>query len=196
MIKKVIFLFALACYINTLTAQLTKGHWLVGGNGAFDDYTMTNSSSTINSGITYTNIAISADIGYFVTDKLAFGLKPTFSSSKDRDGYSNIGSTGRANLQKYWLGLFGRYYLLDKKRPYNILIDASYQFGALVFFRKTQDTKLRNFSLLVGPVIYLNSSVGIEFLMGYNHRINNIYTVESTDKGVQIVIGLQINLKK
>ena len=191
--KNLFFLFAFVCYASTAAAQLTKGHWLVGGNGSFDDYTGSYNSLGVNSGATYTDISISADIGYFVTDKLAFGLKPTFSSLKDRDLYNSSGST---NFQRYWLGLFGRYYLLDKKKSYNILVDASYQFGAFVSHRITSDTKLRNFSMLVGPVIYFNSSVGIEFLMGYNHRINNFSTIESTHEGVQIVIGLQINLKK
>ena len=191
--KHLLFLFAFSFYTTIAFGQITKGNWLVGGN--FDLYQNTENynSSTLKIDSKHTVINVSANIGYFVMDRLAFGLKPTFSSIKG-EGINGSGSS--TNFQIYRLGPFGRYYFLDTKKQYNILIDMSYQLGVLVIERKKIESKQRNLSLLVGPVIYFNSSVGLEFLMGYNNIINNLDGTESTSKRFQIVIGFQIHLIK
>ena len=191
--RYLLFLFALSFYTTIAFGQLTKGNWLVGGNGELYQDTENYNSSTFKFDGQYTEINVSANIGYFVMDRLAFGLKPTFSSIKG-EGINGSGSS--TNLQKYWFGPFARYYFLNKKKKYNILIDASYQFGTLASGGKKIENKQRNLSLLVGPVIYFNSSVGLEFLMGYNNIINNLDGTESTSKRFQIVIGFQIHLIK
>ena len=86
-----------------------------------------------------------------------------------------------------------------KKKPYNLIIDASYQFGIQIF-RGTSvpEHKFKKLYLSLGPVIYFNSSVGLEFLMGYgyNYDINTIRGDELMASGLQMGIGLQIHLKK
>jgi len=70
--------------LNTAQSQLTKGNWLVGGNGKFYSYTSNYNSAAYNSTASYTQIDLSPNVGYFVADKLAFGLRPTFSSIKGK----------------------------------------------------------------------------------------------------------------
>ena len=192
-IMKQTFLFLiLATSFLTAKSQLNKGNWLVGGTGKFYSYNDYTSSSTYNVEGKYTEIAISPSVGYFVIDKLAFGLKPTFSSLK---GKVTSPGGGITNIQRYWIGPFGRYYFLEKEKPYNIVTDISYQFG--LFNSGGQKGKLTNFSALVGPVIYFNTSVGIEFLLGYSYTKEDIEAVNKIiTKGFQIAVGFQIHLEK
>lgn len=179
--------------VNSLTAdcQITKGNWLVGGTGKFYSYTSQYSSATYSNEAKYTQIDLSPNIGYFVTDKLAFGVRPSFSSIKGEVTTSGGGST---NTQRYWIGPFARYYFLQPDKQVNILTDISYQYG---FFGGIPNGKLNQFSAMAGPVVYFNSSVGIEFLLGYSSSLEDVEGFQKEKrKGFQIGIGFQIHLEK
>ena len=192
-IMKHFFLYLLfANSILTVKCQLTKGNWLVGGTGKFSIYNNSYISSNYNVEYKYTDISISPSVGYFVSKKLAFGLRPTFSSSI---GKSNLGSSTTTTGQRYLIGPFGRYYFLNQENPFNILADLSYQFGIKDIGGPKGN--LSNFSALVGPVIYLNSSVGIEFLLGYSKSKEEIEGAnKDIESGFQIALGFQIHLEK
>lgn len=84
---------------------------------------------------------------------------------------------------------------MNKEKPYNILTDISYQTG-LYAFRSDKGTN-NTFSASVGPVIYFNSSVGLEFLLGFYRRNEKVKEVfETIQEGFQIGIGFQIHLEK
>lgn len=182
----------LLLFLNA-SAQLDKGIWLVGGTGNFLSSKYEN-SSLINS---YTSnrldIAVSSNVGYFVIDKLALGLKMGFTKYKEQ-----VVSTGGlySNVNRFSFGPFVKYYFLEKDKQYNILTDLSYQYG-LYSFKPTKGNS-NTFNASVGPVIYFNTSVGLEFLLGY-------YSTKETIKqngdnitkqsGFQIGIGFQIHLE-
>jgi hypothetical protein len=191
--KKLFFLFSFFSLIFLrANSQLSQGNWLVGGTANFYSYTDNTSSSSFNVDSKYTKIDISPSIGYFVIDKLAFGLKPTFSSISGKVTSSGGGTT---NIQRYWIGPFGRYYILNKEKPFNIVTDISYQYG--LFNSGGQKGNLSNFSVLTGPIVYFNSSVGLEFLLGYSHSKEDIESASKiVIKGFQAAIGLQIHLSK
>lgn len=178
---------------SVAVCQLNQGNWLVGGTGKF--YSYTNNFSSITGGYNntgkFTEIDLSPNIAYFVSDKLAFGLKPTFSSLKGK-----VTSTGglSTNVTRFMIGPFGRYYLLDQEKPHNILVESSYQFGTLnsTFGQKGN---LRAFSVLAGPVLYFNSSVGIEFLLGYSYKLEDVENAaKDIKKGFQLGVGIQFHL--
>lgn len=182
---------------NSTFGQLTKGHWLVGGSGSFYSYKNEIISNVSTTNGKYTQINISPNIGYFLADKFALGMNTTVTSIKGDDTVVGGNGSGNSSSQRYLIGLFGRYYLLDKEKQMNILVNANYQTGII---RGQNDTKgtLKNFSIAAGPVIYFNSSVGIEFLLGYNSEFEK-YTsqVFSEHKnGFLFSIGLQIHLIK
>jgi hypothetical protein len=190
--KKFLILLLLLQVSFFANAQLNKNTWLVGGNGKFYSYKSVLNSPSYNNEGKFTQIDLSVPVGYFVADKLAFGLKPTFSSIK-----GEITTPGglTTNVQRYWIGPFGRYYILNMENQYNIVTEASYQFGLYNF--KGQGGNLRNFSVLAGPVIYFNTSVGIEFLLGYSYSKEDIEQGnKETRSGFQIGLGLQIHLEK
>lgn len=110
----------------SLKAQITKGIWLLGGSGSFYSYNETYNSPTYSNTAKYTNIDISASTGYFIFDKLAIGLRPTFSSFKGKVTSPGGGTT---NSYKIGIGPFVRYYFLNADKPFNVLADMSYQLG-------------------------------------------------------------------
>ena len=71
----------------------------------------------------------------------------------------------------------------------------SYQFGLLNAGGQKGD--LRGFPALAGPVVFFNSSVGLEFLLGYSYSMEDIETfLKQVRKGFQIAVGFQIHLEK
>lgn len=182
--------------------QITKHNWLVGGTGLFNSTTYANDLGNENQRIT--NFLIAPNIGYFFIDKFAGGLKLSFANSRNK----NISNGAGYNLQKnnsYGFGPFFRYYFLDTDKQFNILIDGSYQFqiergggvsstgNTSIPFPITQYTK-NIFSIAAGPVIYFNSSVGLEFLIGYT--TSNYVQNKSSVNIVQVGLGFQIHLEK
>jgi len=189
--KKLFVSYLLITFCFYANGQITKGNWLVGGTGKFYSYTSQYTSATYSNEAKYTQIDISPNIGYFVTDKLAFGVRPSFSSIKGEVTTTGGGST---NTQRYWIGPFGRFYFLQPDKQFNILTDISYQYG---FFGGIPNGKLNQFSAMVGPVVYFNSSIGIEFLLGYSSSLEDVEGYQKeTRKGFQIGIGFQIHLEK
>lgn len=177
--------------IKAANGQITKGNWLLGGTGNFYTYTATYTSPDYSNEASYTQINLSPNIGYFVADKLAFGVRPTFSSIK---GEVTTPGGGRTNTQRYWIGPFARYYFMKPDKQVNILTDISYQYG---FYGGGPEGKLSTFSAMVGPVVYFNSSVGMEFLLGYSSSLEDVESFQKeTKKGFQIGIGFQIHLEK
>lgn len=191
------FSFLLAFVFLSISAncQLDKRYWLVGGTGNFYTYKDNYSASgqpTITGRLTEINLA--ANIGYFLVDKFAAGLRPGINSLK-----SNGANSASVIIEdvKLYVGPFARYYFLKKDKQFNILIDGSYQFGLLSNFEKgiTQ-----NASIMTGAEVFFNTSVGIEFLAGYLYQKNKITDTQlpssSTRNGLYFSIGFQLHLIK
>lgn len=186
-------------FTETALCQLDKGIWLVGGSGSFQ----TNKRDFIvgQDIVLYKDIdvSLSPSVGYFIIDKLAIGLKPSFSWSKSdyvRTISGNV-SGGRGNNSWLYLGSFGRYYLLKKDNNYNILVDASYSHGIQSNFG-TKSGQSNSFRFMTGPEFYFNSSVGIELLIGYSSRKDSFYDIGQSQyyRGFLTTIGFQIHLEK
>ena len=178
--------------LTSADAQLTKGNWLVGGTGNFSSMKNTYSNSNYYQTSEVTDIRISPNIGYFVINKLAVGLRPSFSKNK-----AQVTTTGglSTNVNRFEIGPFVRYYFLKDEDRYNILSEVSYQYGIYRF--KPDKGNINTFSVLVGPVIYFNSVVGLEFLLGYYKRNEDVSgSFKTEQKGFQIAAGFQIHLEK
>lgn len=186
-----IFLITIFCFDNSF-GQITKGNWLAGGTGSLFSYNGTYRSPNYNYDSKYTQIDLSASVGYFITDKLALGLRPVFSQFK---GEITSEGGGITNMKKYGIGPFGRYYFLSVDRPFNIVGDISYQYGINDWHG--QSGNINYFSAMAGPVIYFNTSVGLEVLLGYTSRKEDIRNShEESRKGFQVGVGFQIHLEK
>jgi hypothetical protein len=145
----------------------------------------------------YTNIDISAVIGYFIIDKLAVGLAPIFSFDK---GTTSEGALVTKGTQLA-IGPFIRYYFLNKEKDFNILSQISYQVGVNSSPAPPKSKgKYNKFSAMAGAEMFFNSSVGIEILLGYKATTQTIenspYEFSNINKGFQVSIGFQIHLEK
>jgi hypothetical protein len=177
-------------------SQLDKNTWLVGGAGNFYS-SKRNYISYItpaaNGSSKELNLNISPNIGYFLIDKFAVGLRPYFSWGKGESISSN-GTIATGNSKRYGIGPFARYYFLDKEKQFNILTDISYQLGE---WKQSGKGKLNNFSFVAGPAIYFNTSVGMEFLLGYTTQSEELKSFsKNSSKGFIVTIGFQIHLIK
>ena len=156
--KNLFFFFALLFFKNSY-AQIDKGIWLVGGTGSFYSYTENYSTQTFSQVGKFTNIDIGASFGYFLIDKLALGLRPSFSSYKGEI----VNTPGGTNQIMLSVGPFVRYYFLNKDNPFNILFDASYQPGINKYLRSPQEKGKFNTLSIMGEAKYF-----LIVLLGWN----------------------------
>ncbi len=196
-------------YSTFFSAQITKKNWLVGGSGSIssntDDVSFTIPSSNNELQIIrYETVGytLTTKIGYFPIDKLAFGLSFLTGGTKIESSIitgSSVGAEPNSTFQ-FAAGPFIRYYFLKVNKPYNILVEANYLLGRQDFRTYGKEkANINSFSILAGPEIFFNSSVGIEFLFGYklynDTYENKIYSSVQT-KNLQFAIGIQIHLQK
>ena len=208
-IMKTIYLCSVATLLLTINSygQLDKKTWLVGGTGSFNSYKRNDTFTFQGTGefnkIKRDIVAFEASskVGYFVIDKLVVGLSSTFSREKS-ESTTITGSFGGASLISYnfTVGPFVRYYFLPKEKPYNLLAEVNYQIGE-ISYNELPDRKgsLTKFSFLVGPAIFFNSTVGMEFLLGYrmSNQVMDYSGLDSIKQsGFQLAIGFQIHLEK
>jgi hypothetical protein len=182
---------------TTAYCQLDKGIWLVGGSGSFNSYHRDFHAPAYTVIYKETEIIISPLVGFFIMDKIALGLRPSYRLQKSEDrGSTGPASGGKGNTSWVDLGAFGRYYFLKKDNNYNIVSEISYQYGLQSNFGSNTGHS-NNFNALLGPVLYFNSSVGIELLVGYNSRRESYDDgYKNFSNGFLTTIGFQIHLEK
>ncbi len=170
-------------FITTTNAQITKRNWLVGGNAYFNSSTIENTNPDGSSGsVSGSGLYINPVIGFFIIDKFAVGLSGNFGLSIPEQG---------SNVTSYGVGPFARYYFLKPEKTINILSQVGYYYGT-----SSSDTRFNNFNFKVGPVIYFNSSVGLELTIDYSITNNSSQFSENKIKAFNVGFGLQIHLEK
>lgn len=158
--------------------QLTKGNWLLSGSA---NLSMLKYGSEASIKFKQTNLLIAPSVGYFLMDKLALGIRPSLIY-----GSNNIGNSEKV----FSVGPFIRYYLLKTEGLFNLLTEGGYYYGTY----QSSGIKQNVFSFAAGPVLYFNSSVGLEFLIGYS--TTKIAHFDGVNNALQFGIGLQFNLEK
>lgn len=166
--------------------QITKGNWLVGGNINFSSLSAESEAGT--KGTTSFAIQIAPDVGYFIANNFAAGLKITFG----KQGYKATGTSIYSTYTDADFGPFIRYYFLPVDKQLNILLEGSYQHG---FTKGDYNRVSKNtFSFDIGPVVYFNTSVGLEFLIGYSTC--KYVGFSGNNNTIQAGLGLHVHLEK
>jgi hypothetical protein len=160
-----------------VNSQITKGNWMLSGNASISSL---KSSSAASIQFKQTDILFSTGIGHFFIDKFAAGLRPSLTY-----GSNNIANSSTV----FGIGPFVRYYCLKPENIVNILIDAGYLYGAI-----SGGQKSNTMTLYAGPVVYFNTSVGIEFLIGYS--TSKVVGFEGRNNKLQFGIGFQFHFEK
>lgn len=177
--RKLLFslLFVLLTFIAE--AQITKTNWLVGGSANV----YRQQEKLLGTDIKSTSIELSPNLGYFIVDKFAVGLQPSF-------GYLYYTKSSYHSQSTSWsVGPFARYYFLPVENRTNFFASMAYQY----FSSSGGDSH----DLLVfsgGPVIFFNSSVGLELTA--NYKIFKQHNTDNSSKTFFIAIGLQVHLEK
>lgn len=183
--KNVFFLACITFFaIGESNGQIEKGSWLVGGSAGFtsDDHSSPLEKSTV------VVFDVSLNAGYFFISKLAVGLKPSYSFE------SYKGTTGTPiKVHNWYAGPFVRYYFLPNDRMANFFAESSYAYGTSRY--AGQSSHSNKYTFLGGPVIFLNSAVGLELTIGYT--IEKYNTINQARLNTfQTGIGLQFHLPK
>lgn len=160
--------------------QITKGNWLSGGNVHF-----TSIKNEYSIGTGSKQIGFSPVLGKFLFDKFAVGVKPSLLHGVYEDDYTKV------VVNVYRFGPFLRYYFLSDEKPFNLLLEGSYQYAITKY--SGFDFAQNVFSLNGGPIIFLNNVVGLEFLFGYSHA--KTVGREIRREALEFSIGLQVHLE-
>ncbi|MFA6944386.1 MAG: hypothetical protein WC220_00670 [Pedobacter sp.] len=189
--KKFLLTGVLAVFIlSTVTGQTSQDNWLVGGAGNFYFTEYKTENSTYNPFAT--TITLSPLIGYFVKNNFVIGMKPSFSYRRAPGSDNDFGSY----MRSYTIGPLLRYYFLPPDKEFNLFAQGDFQYGVEYGGNEAQrgSVSQTSYSFLAGPVIFLNSSIGVEFTAGYS-AFRNVKFGKSNEK-FQLGIGFQIHLKK
>ncbi|GGW55916.1 hypothetical protein DFQ11_101549 [Winogradskyella epiphytica] len=175
---RTLFFFLVVATSVSLNAQITKGNWLIGGNGEFtsQSFEFDNGSSSKREYLT-----IKPNVGYFLKDKFAVG-----SSLR----YENFDS-----FNIYGVGVFTRYYFLNLEKQFNLFVQLHYDFTHTVSDVNSIDDNALNssfYGIRLGQVIFFNNVVGMEFSLVYEK--GNLQ--DSNSDSFKAVLGFQIHLSK
>lgn len=179
--------------INSVSSQITKGNWMVGGNL---NYTKSKSTGSAASNSNVRDFTLLPTAGYFVFDKGVIGIKSELSFVKE--SYPQTNGTVVSNSQNFLgIGPFARYYFLPKDKRINTFSDGSILYKETVSKSSGNTTdkfKTLNYSLSCGMVIFLNTSVGVEFSVGYYS--SKAIDFDAKGEDFKFGIGFQIHLEK
>lgn len=169
--KKLILGVLFLAFSNNVFAEkvlpITKGNYLLGGWISSYYYDNEIFHKTFS-------IGISPNIGYFILDNLALGVRPTAHYQ-----YTNQGGGNEYNYYSWGLNIFGKYY-------FNNGFLAELSGGAIV----DQDNKIF-YSLFprIGYAYFINNKVSIEGLIGPNFHLGDHEYFE-----IPLSIGFQVFL--
>lgn len=185
MLQKLLSLILASFILVKTDGQITKGNFLLGGNISF-------SSTSYHSEIAQSNkfyiLQIAPSAGYFFLDKIALGIKANLSFS----GLKAIGTDVYGKDNSLAFGPFARYYFLPKEKQINIVFEGTYLHA--IQKGNNYESHRNILSFLTGPVVFFNSSVGLEFLIGYSS--SKFSGFKGRDNTIQAGLGLQVHLEK
>jgi hypothetical protein len=186
--RKLFFIAILLCTISA-SSQITKGNWMVGGNGSFSNKEIYDNNFKNDKGKT-SELSINANMGYFIIDKLQAGVRFGYDDYKIRNTGSKIGN-------RYWLkyGAYTRYYFLKPEKLVNIYLDGEYFFTNNAFNNGEYNDRKDGYSVSLGPTIFFNSSVAMELGINYSSMKTRVLS-DTTENNLQFKIGFQIYLEK
>lgn len=162
-------------------SQTSSGNWVLSGNASF------NSLRNVSAGtlqFKQTDFLVSASVGYFVADKFVLGAKPSFSYVTNSINFNGEKET------LFSIGPFARYYLLNAYRHFNIFTEVGYAYGKNTRINLGQNT----FYFLAGPVLYFNTSVGLEFTAGYS--LTKVSGYDGINRAIRMGLGFQFYLER
>jgi hypothetical protein len=182
--KKVLFAAFLLVSSNAIFAQVNQGNILAGGGAQFDHQSQGDDKVT--------SIGIAPDLGYFVINQLAVGLRPEFgyAKSKTKVGTTTTTSSGTS----FTIAPFVRYYFMPSGEKVNVFGDASYGFGSSKV-KGGSSVSGNYYQIKAGPAIFLTPNTALEFAAYYRSWGGDAYEYNGDrENHFGLSIGFQIHL--
>jgi hypothetical protein len=183
--KKLLIAAFLLVSSNAILAQVDQGQWLAGGSAGFDHGSQGDDKQT--------TISIAPDLGYFVINQLAVGLRPEFAYYKTK---SKVGTTtSTSSWTMFSLAPFVRYYFMKSGDKINVFGDASYGFGSSKV-KGGESVSGNYYQVKAGPAIFLTPNTALEFALYYRSLGGdaNENAAGDRDSHFGLNVGFQIHL--
>jgi Outer membrane protein beta-barrel domain len=187
--KTITLILLFLAFTSVAFTQISKGQFLAGGKISFESIRDENS---INGNNESTNYFISPNIGYFIIDKMAGGLRIDF------DSYNHKSGNVETHLNSRSISPFLRYYFLPIAKKVNAFIDISYIHEKTKWSSLSNDgyyEKTNGYSISAGPSIFLTDKIALEFTAGFKQTLSDNFG-NSKSKTFNSGLGLQIHLGK
>ena len=183
---------------NVVFGQIHKGSWLIGGSGSLyaSKDKLADASSNSTTEFNTRGISLSGDVGYFFTDRIAFGGQLTASSRYDHINSFNTntqeGRDQKSNGQYFGLKPYGRYYFTPKKKVKlysELALNTSFLHAKTVnkLIGTSGDIPLRDFNIFdlnvisaVGADYFITPNIALEGSLSYSfydYRYTNSYII-------------------
>ena len=166
-----ILFFSIFILMTSVKGQLAKGSWMIGGQGSYEHFETILNYYRYTAPNKGTFVRISPEEGYFIKNKFIIGIREFFQWYKYYKTSPLVGISND-NTKQLVIGPFIKYYFLKENKLVNMLGELCYQYG--IIWSKQNNGAVRNFSALTGPVIFFNSSIALELLIGYNQNNENL----------------------
>lgn len=192
--KTILFIVTTSFIFCNANSQITKGNWMVGGNISYSNSNNNSSAIVLNKTSVF---SMTPNVGYFVANRFATGVKLSFVITKITYPPSSGSSSSYGNEnQSYNIIPFVRFYFLDPMKTVNMFIEGGFQhqISKNTTTSSTDNQTANGYLLNIGSAIFLNNVVGIEFTVGYS-SMKFSETTGSNNK-IQTGLGLQIHLEK
>jgi hypothetical protein len=187
--------FFISVLLNSILCcgQIVKHNWLVGGNLNYSSY-----ETNENGVVAYKakRLEGTANVGYFLLNKVASGLQvnDVFGKSYYKEPNGNFSGVAQNKIS---FGPFARYYFLNLSNRVNLIGEGSFCYGVFTTSPTQGANNSQNsfqYSFFGGPVVFLNSSVAMELMLGFTRD-------KSLDKDVfantiKVKVGFQFYFEK
>lgn len=127
-------------------------------------------------------------VGFFPVDRFATGIFLDYRYTTNRA--NNI----KSSYSYVGVGPFIRYYFLGQERRGNIVAEGSFGYYSQKNNLVTNPSSFISYGVQAGPVIFFNSCVAAELLIGYKGYSEG--KTSTKNNGVHLNIGFQIYLEK
>ncbi len=187
--KTILLLSLLLALTTTAFTQVSKGQFLIGSSINFESIKNENSSY---GNYESTNYYISPNIGYFIINKIATGLRVDFKS------YNNKSESLETHQTNTSISPFLRYYFLPVQKKVNAFIDVSYIHNKSKWSSNSNAgyfVKAKGYYFYGGTAIFLTNQIALEFTFGYRHTKSDDFGNTKENK-LSSGVGLQIHLGK
>lgn len=173
---KKILLGVLVLFAVALNAQTMKGTWMLGGNANFSS-----ARPNVSGAKSTTTIGLNPNVGYFLINNLAVGASLGLTS------YSSAG----LSATQFAIGPFVRYYVVDLGPKAKLFGQGQFGYGSLKFEDEDAETNV-GWGLGAGVAYFLNPSIALEGLLGYNSNKSN-ETNAVANNAFTFNVGFQIH---